>query len=100
MVMANRTQEKTIFSGEYYYLDINGKLEYYKTSYKFQNRKNKDVLVMKTLEQITTDESGKKKKQDVSEGEEYIVYDCNINNIRGTKEFYSQFESIKSKLNN
>ena len=85
-------------SGEYYYLDINGKLEYYKTSYKFQNRKNKDELVMKTSERITTDESGKKIKQDVSEDEEYITYDCNINNIRGTKEFSSQLKNIKLKL--
>ena len=86
-------------SGEYYYLDINGKLEYYKTSYKFQNRKNKDELVMKTSERITTDESGKKIKEDVSGGEEYIAFDCEINNIRGTKEFSSQFASIKSKWN-
>ena len=84
--------------GEYYHLDNKGKLTYWKSSYKFQNRNNEDVLVMKTLEQINTDESGKKIKQDVSKIEDIFLYDCNINNIRGTKAFSSQFESIKSKL--
>ena len=85
-------------NGAIYDLDNKEKLMYFKTSYKFQKRNNEDVLVMKTLEHITTDESGKKIKEDVSGGEEYIAFDCEINNIRGTKEFSSQFESIKSKL--
>ena len=85
--------------GEYYDLDNKEKLMYFNASYKFQKRNNKNILVLKTLEQINTDESGKKIKQDVSKIEDIFLYDCNINNIRGTKAFSSQFESIKSKLN-
>jgi hypothetical protein len=82
--------------GEYYDLDNKEKLTYNKYSYKFQKRNNKDILVMKLLEQINTDESGKKIKQDVL-SEDDLLYDCNINNIRVTKEFSNQFASIKSK---
>ena len=85
--------------GVYYDLDNKEKLEYYNMGYKFENRKNENVLVMNVLEYTKTDESGKKIKQDVTDHGKLVLYECEINNIRGTQEFSSQFKSIKSKWN-
>ena len=56
-------------------------------------------MVNNTLEHIKIDGSGKKIKQDISGYGKFDLFDCEINNIRGTKEFSIQFESIKSKFN-
>ena len=87
-----------IINGAYYDLENKEKLEHYKVDMTIKSGPNDGYfLVMKYLEYLKSDESGKKIKQDTSEWGESNIIDCGINNIRGTKEFSIQFESIKSK---
>ena len=46
-------------------------------------------------EAILIDDSGNKIKQDVTGWPPFKITDCNINNIRETKEFSAQSEHIK-----
>ena len=86
--------------GGFYDLDNKEKLEYFNSGITIKSGPNDGYfLVMKTLEYLKSDASGKKIKQDTSEWGEQNFIDCGINNIRGTKEFSIQFESIKSKWN-
>ena len=86
--------------GGFYDLDNKEKLEYYNSGITIKSGPNDGYfLVMKTLEYLKSDASGKKIKQDTSEWGEQNFIACGINNIRGTKEFSIQFESIKSKWN-
>ena len=84
--------------GKYYDI-LENSYSYFNNSYRFETKNNKAALVLEIKEYYLIDASGNKIKQDVNGWSLFKPNDCNISNIRETKEFSAQLEHIKKMFN-
>ena len=84
--------------GKYYDI-LENSYSYFNNSYRFETKNSKTALVLEIKEYYLIDASGNKIKQDVNGWSLFKPNDCNISNIRETKEFSAQLEHIKKMFN-
>ena len=80
--------------GKYYDI-LENEYQFFNNSYGFETKNSKTALIIVTKEFYLIEDSGNKIKQDVTGWPPFKITNCNISNIRGTKEFSNQSKHIK-----